>query len=122
MRLLGKSLLVLGLAGAVATGSMTASQARVHGGAIAAGAAGFAAGAAIGAAASSGGYYADPGYNAYGYYDGPATAYTADPAYDSYAYSPGYSTGYEPYSYSHYHYNSNSTGPMHERQLEGRDY
>ena len=46
MRLLGKTAIVLGMAGAVALGSMTASEARNRGAAVAAGAAGFVAGAA----------------------------------------------------------------------------
>ena len=50
MRLLGKTAIVLGMAGAMALGSMTASEARDgRNAAIAAGVAGFAAGAAIGA-------------------------------------------------------------------------
>ena len=53
MRLLGKTAIVLGMAGAVALGSMTASEARNRGAAIAAGTAGFVAGAAIGAAAAN---------------------------------------------------------------------
>jgi hypothetical protein len=95
------------MAGAMALGSMTASQARHFraGPAVAAGVAGFALGAA---AANSYGY----GYNSYGY--------------DSYAYEPGYSYGYSsaPYGYydNSYGYNSNTTSPMRERVLEGRDY
>ncbi len=123
MRLLGKSAIVLGIAGAMALGSMTASEARSR--AWVAGAAGFVAGAAIGAAAANAnaGYYQpgygsygyhQPGYNSYGYYDRPATAYTGDPAY-----APGY--GYYP-SDSSYGYNTNSIGPMRERHLDGRDY
>jgi hypothetical protein len=123
MRLLGKTAIVLGMAGAVALGSMTASEARGgrNAAAIAGGVAGFAAGAAIGsaAAANSGYYYGSgygydsyayaPGYTSYGYYaDGPARAYTGDPAYSG--------------GYWGYGYNSNSSGPWHERQLEGRDY
>ncbi len=59
MKFLVKPAIVLGIAGALALGSMTASQARVR--PWVAGAAGFAAGAAIGAAAqaNSGYYYGD---------------------------------------------------------------
>jgi hypothetical protein len=115
MKLLGKTALVLGLAGAMALGSMTASEARGgrNAAAIGAGVAGFAAGAAIGsaAAANSGYYYGSPGY-----YDG----------YDSYAYEPGYvAPAYTPPSYygpvGGYGYDSNYNGPWHERHLEGRD-
>ena len=79
MRLFGKTALLVGLAGAMALGSMTASEARGgrNAAAIGAGVAGFAAGAAIGSAANSGYYYGNPGY-----------AY--DNGYDSYAYAPGY--------------------------------
>ncbi len=76
MRLLGKTAIVLGMAGAMALGSMTASEARGgRNAAIAAGVGGFAAGAAIGAAAANNGYYGS-GYGGYGY--------------DSYAYEPAY--------------------------------
>jgi hypothetical protein len=114
MRLLGKTAIVLGMAGAMALGSITASQARWRAGPGAA--AGFVAGAAIGAAAANAnaGYYYGSGYGydsyAYepgytGYYDAPARAYTGDPAYNNYGYAyPGYN------------------GPMRERVLEGRDY
>jgi hypothetical protein len=109
MRLLGKTAIVLGMAGAVALGSMTASQARHFraGPAVAAGVAGLALGAA---AANSYGY----GYDSYGY--------------DSYAYEPGYGSSYygsaSPYSNydGYYGYNSNAVSPMRERQLEGNDY
>jgi hypothetical protein len=118
MKLLGKTALVLGLAGAMALGSMTASEARGgrHAAAIGAGVAGFAAGAAIGSAAN-GGYYGNPGY-----------AY--DSGYDSYAYAPGYVAPqyYGPVGGYYDNYNTNSSydtngnGPWRERQLEGRDY
>ena len=123
MRLLGKSAIVLGVASAMALASMTASEARNHRGAFAAGAAGFVAGAAIGAAAANANaaYYApgyayepsyayEPAYPAYSY-DRAGGAYTGDPAYN-----------YGGYGYSNYGYDSNYTGPMHERQLQGRDY
>ena len=109
-----KPAMIAGIAGALALGSVTASQARVR--PWVAGAAGFAAGAAIGSAAANSYYY----NNGYGYYDDsyayaydrPATAYTGDPAYagyNAYGYSPGY------YGYS--------SGPYwQERRLEGRDY
>jgi hypothetical protein len=123
MRLLGIAEIVAGLAGAMALGSMTASQARFRAGpAIAAGVAGLALGAA---AANASGYYG------YGY--GPGYGY------DSYAYAPGYSGygysyepsysgyGYDSYAYSPGYrfegaYNSNNNGPWHERQLQGRDW
>jgi hypothetical protein len=110
MRLLGKTASVLGVAGALALSSMTASDARGRGAAVAAGAAGFVAGAAIGSAAAASTY---PGYY------GPAYGY------DSYAYAPEYvpPSYYGPvggYRYG-YTYDSNYTGPWHERQLQGRD-
>jgi len=111
MKFLVKPAIVLGIAGALALGSMTASQARVR--PWVAGAAGFAAGAAIGAAAANSGYYygdgyydsyaADPGYYTY---DRPARAYTGDPAYAGYRYGYGY----------------NGNSYWRERQLQGRDY
>ena len=83
MRLLGKTAIVLGMAGAMALGSMTASEARWRAGPAAA--AGFVAGAAIGAAAANAnaGYY----YGGYGY---DSYAYTAYSGYGSYAYEPAY--------------------------------
>ena len=83
MRLFGKTAIVVGMAGAMALGSMTASQARSRGRVRRL--AGFAPAAAIGAAAANAnsGYYYGSGYG-----------------YDSYAYAPGYSertaTVYEP--------------------------
>jgi hypothetical protein len=68
------------MAGAMAIGSMTASEARNgRNAAIAVGAGAFVAGAAIGAAAAN----ANAGYYGYGY--------------DSYAYQPAYS-GYDTYA------------------------
>jgi hypothetical protein len=119
MRLLGKTAIIVGMAGAMALGSMTASQARWRG---VGPAAGFVAGAAIGAAAANAnaGYYYGSGYGyddyayAPGYsYDGPARAYTGDPAYSYGSYG-----SYGGYGYSNYGYRNN----LHERQLEGRDY
>jgi hypothetical protein len=110
MRLFGKTALVLGLAGAMALGSMTASEARGRGAAIAAGAAGFAAGAAIGSAAN-GGYYGNPGYDSYAY----APGYVA-PQY--YGPTEGYYDNYN----TNYSYDTNGNGPWRERQLEGHDY
>ncbi|MEA3025980.1 MAG: hypothetical protein QOF91_1265 [Alphaproteobacteria bacterium] len=111
MRLIGKTAIVLGMAGAMALGSMTASQARWRAGPAAA--AGFVAGAAIGAAAAnaSAGYYYGSGYG-----------------YDSYAYEPAYS-GYDSYgygpvtTYGRYYsgYDTNYVGPWQERRLQGRD-
>jgi len=126
MRLLGNTAMVLGLAGAMAIGSVTASEARSGRNAAIVG--GLIAGAVIGAAAANA--------NA-GYYSG---AY----GYDSYAYSPGYSVGYDSYAYqpayaapvytppsyygpvTTYHspyfgYDTNYVGPWRERQLLGRD-
>lgn len=139
MNTLAKSALVLGAVGALALGSVTASEAR-GGGRFVAGAAGFAVGAAVGAAAANaayGGYYGpgyayEPGYDAYAYAPGYAytPAYDA-PAYDSYAYAPGYryyrgghvetrSTPrhYDPGS----GYNSNTVAPWQDWKLQGRDY
>ena len=112
MRLAGKSALVIGLAGAMALGSIATSQARVRP---------WVAGAAVGAAAAN----ANAAYYGPGYYDEPAYAYTGDPAYAySYGYAPGYAApayGYYPYD-SSYGYNTNTTSPQHERVLQGRDY
>ena len=113
MRLLGKTAIILGMAGAMALGYMTASEARYRGAAVAAGAAGFVAGAAVGAAAANA--------NA-GYYYGPTYGY----GYDSYAYEPAYvpQSYYGPVGgYPYYSgYNTNNNGPVHERVLEGHDY
>ena len=126
MRLLGKTAIVLGMAGAMALGSMTASQARWRAGPAAA--AGFVAGAAIGAAAANAnaGYYYGSGYG----YD----SYAYEPAYsgyDSYAYQPTYAepvytapSYYGPvttYGSSYPGYDTNYIGPWQERRLQGRD-
>jgi hypothetical protein len=126
MRLLGKTAIVLGMAGAMALGSMTASQARWRAGPAAA--AGFVAGAAIGAAAANanaGYYYGSGGYG----YD----SYAYEPAYSGYgyAYEPAYvapAPVYTPPSYygpvggyEYSGYNTNYTGPWSERRLQGRD-
>jgi hypothetical protein len=131
MRLLGKTAIVLGMAGAMAIGSMTASEARSgRNAAIAAGVGGFVAGAAIGAAAAN----ANAGYYGYGY-----DSYAYEPAYsgyDSYAYQPAYvapapvytppsyygpvTGGYASYSYSS-GYDTNYIGPWRERKLMGLD-
>ncbi|MBN8935270.1 MAG: hypothetical protein J0I13_02950 [Rhizobiales bacterium] len=112
MKAFVKPAIVLGMAGAMALGSMTASQARVR--PWAAGAAGFAAGAVIGAAAANSAYYGPryytPGYAAYGY----------APGYDSYGYQPGYNS----YSYGpSYEYNDVgvSRPRWEERRLKGID-
>ena len=127
MRLLGKTAIVLGMAGAMAIGSMTASEARWRAGPAAAG---FVAGAAIGAAAANAnaGYYYGNGYG-YGY-----DSYAYEPAYsgyDSYAYEPAYvapAPVYTPPSYygpvggyAYSGYDTNYTGPWSERRLQGRD-
>lgn len=133
MRLLGKTALVLGLAGTMAVGSMTASEARNgRNAAIAAGIGGFVAGAAIGAAANSGYYYGGYGYDSYAYSPGYSVGY------DSYAYqpapvyrAPSYYGPVGPYEISGYHngydygsggYNTNYTGPWQERRLQGREW
>jgi len=131
MRLFGKTAMVLGMASAMALGSMTASEARNgRNAAIAAGAGGFIAGAAIGAAAAN----ANAGYYGYGY-----NSYAYEPAYsgyDSYAYEPAYvapapvytspsyygpvTGGYASYSYNS-GYDTNYVGPWRERTLMGLD-
>jgi hypothetical protein len=113
MRLLGKTAIVLGIAGAMALGSMTASEARFRAGPAAA--AGFIAGAAIGAAAANAnaGYYYGSGYG-----------------YDSYAYEPAYAEPvYTPPSYygpvyadPGYGYSNNYRSNQRDRQLQGRDW
>jgi len=146
MRALQKSAIVLGMAGAMALGSMTASDARVR--PWVAGAAGFAVGAAVGAAAANAAYYN-------GYY-GPAYAYEPSYAYEpAYAYEPTYvqstyvQPGYDAYAYApRYHrrgyyrgygydastqswpphydpgagYNSNTLAPWQDQKLQGTDY
>jgi hypothetical protein len=112
MKAFVKPAIILGMAGAMALGSMTASEARVR--PWVAGAAGFAAGAAIGAAAANSAYgprYYTPGYAAYGY----------APGYDSYAYEPGYSSSYS-YGPS-YEYNDVGVNrpSWEERRLKGID-
>ena len=74
MRLLGKTALMVGLAGAMALGTMTASEARGgrNAAAIGAGVAGFAVGAAVGSAAAA---------NSYGYYGGSPGYYQEDKTY-----------------------------------------
>ena len=131
MRLLGKTAMVLGVAGAMALGSMTTSEARSgrNAAAIAGGVIGFAAGAAIGSAAANAGYYGGYGYDSYAY----APAYSA---YDSYAYAPTYveqtyvapvAPAYTPPSYygpvtTYGGFNTNYTGPWQERRLQGREW
>ena len=152
MNTFAKSALVLGTVGALALGSMTASEARS--GRWVAGAVGVAAGVAIGAAAANaayynGGYYYAPGYayepvyDSYAYAPGYTYSYGYTPAYDSYAYAPGYdSYAYVPvYSYRTYRrarpvetrsaprrydpgsgYNSNTLAPWQDWKYQGRDY
>jgi hypothetical protein len=125
MRPIVKSATVLGMAGALALASMTASQARVW--PWAAAGIGLAAGAALAsAAAANHAYYYGygPGFGAYAYdpYYGPG--------YDAFAYSPGYVTTVVPvaptaparYRQPFHGYDTNYIGPLRERQLEGRDY
>ena len=130
MKTMIKPAVVLGLAGALALGSMTASEARSRPW-VAAGV-GLAAGAAIAgaAAAANSGYYGGYGYDAYAYDPGyaygsgyvyaPAPVYSA-PVYAAPAYSYPYSDNYR-YSPNYGGYNSNYTGPLRERTLQGRDY
>lgn len=147
MKNLVRPALVLGIAGVLALGSITASQARVRpyvwGGSgfrpWVAGAAGFTAGAAIGAAAANAAAYgADASYGSYD----PAYADTSDPnsvhsfGYNSYAYAPGYRTDRGGYGYGYdastqsvprhydpgYGYNSNTLAPWQDRKLQGSDY
>ena len=83
MHTLMKPVMVLGLAGAMALGAMTSSEARVR--PWVAGAAGFAVGTAIGAAVANNAYYGPRAY-----------AYDYAPGYGDYAYEPAY--GYSGYS------------------------
>jgi hypothetical protein len=110
MKAFVKPAIVLGIAGAMALGSMTASEARVR--PWAAGAAGFAAGAVIGAAAANSAYYGprsySPGYATYGY----------APGYDSYAYEPGYNSYSSGPSYE-YGYSGTNRPNWEERRLKG---
>lgn len=125
MRLLGKTAIVLGMAGAMALGSMTASEARNGRNAAIAG--GFVAGAAIGAAAANAnaGYYYGSGgygYDSYAYEPAYAPAYAYEPAYVAPApvyTAPSYYGPVRSYEYSGY--NTNYTGPWSERRLQGRD-
>ncbi|MCX7314305.1 MAG: hypothetical protein WCG92_10470 [Hyphomicrobiales bacterium] len=115
MNILGKSAIVLGLAGAMALGSMSASEARNgRNAAVAAGVGGFVAGAAIGAAAANNSYYSGGGYDSYSY----------EPAYSEPAYVPGSYYGPVVTSEPRYYgaYDSNYTGPWQERRLQGRDW
>jgi hypothetical protein len=123
MNTFAKSALVLGTVGALALGSMTASDARS--GRRAAVAVGVAAGVTIGAAAANAAYYNSgyydsgyydayaysPGYSAYAYepaytyaapvqYRDPAFAYTGDPAYRGGYGAYGYAPGYDAYAYA----------------------
>jgi hypothetical protein len=140
MNTFAKSALVLGTVGALALGSMSASEARS--GRFVAGAAGFAVGAAVGAAAANsayynGGYYGagyyEPGYDSYAYAPG-YSGYGYEPAYDAYAYAPGYHRGYyrggrhiETRSVPHHYdpgagYNSNTLAPWQDWKYQGHDY
>lgn len=116
MRLLGKTAVVLGVAGAMALGAMTPSEARFRpwlGAGI-----GLAAGALIaGAAANANRGYYGPGY---GYYDAEAYPGDANARARGYGYEPAYPTYY--YGSGYDGYNSNTTSRMRERQLKGTDY
>ena len=123
MRLLGNTAMVLGLAGAMAIGSMTASEAR--GGRNAALAGGFIAGAAIGAAAANAnaGYYSGAyGYDSYAYAPGTAPATPTSYAYAAPVYTPpSYYGPVTTYQSTYPGYDTNYIGPWRERQLQGRD-
>ena len=136
MNTFAKSALVLGTVGALALGSMTASEARS--GRWVAGAVGVAAGVAIGAAVANsayynGGYYYAPGYayepayDAYAYEPAytyaPAPVYVPAPAYGYYGYGrPDLSTQSAPRHYdAGYGYNSNTLAPWQDRKLQGID-
>jgi hypothetical protein len=114
MKTIVKTAAIASLAGVLAMGAMTPSQAR---GRWVGPAVGFAAGALVGAAAAN----ASSNYYGYGYGYG-------DP-YDAYDYAPGYvapAPAYsEPayYDYNRYNhgYDTNYQGPWNERRLEGRD-
>jgi hypothetical protein len=112
MKTLMKPALVIGVAGAMALGAMTSSEAGGrHWGAGAGLAAGAIAGAAIVGAAASNAYYGGPygyGYDGYGYAPGyayaPGYSYAADYGYaPGYAYrygGPAYGYGYDSYAYA----------------------
>ena len=132
MNTFAKSALVLGTVGALALGSMTASEARS--GRWVAGAVGVAAGVAVGAAVANSAYYNS------GYYGG---GYAYAPGYDAYAYEPAYAPVYAPapaYGYYGYYgspdlstqsaprhrdinggYNSNTLAPWQDRKMQGID-
>ena len=139
-----KSAMVLGIAGVLAIGSMSPSEARNRGW-VAAGI-GLAAAAVVGAAVAN----ANNGYYGSGYGYGPGYGYAPDygyaPAYvaPGYGYAPGYveapAYAYAPgyvrapaYGYTDpgngyyapiqdYSYNTNTTSAARERQLRGIDY
>jgi len=120
MKLLGKSAIVLGIAGAIAIGSITASDARVRPGVAAA--AGFAVGAATcaeAANANAGYYYGSGyGYDSYAYAPGYAAPVYAEPVYTP----PSYYGPVAPYSSRYYSgYDTNHVGPWQERRLQGLD-
>jgi hypothetical protein len=100
MNRFAKSALMLGAVGAIALGSVTASEAR--GGHWVAGAAGLAVGAAVGTAADAAYYseYNDGPVYAQPVQYAPGSAYTGDPAY-RYGYrGNGYAPGYGAYAYA----------------------
>ena len=140
-----KSALVLGIAGILAIGSMSPSEARNRG--LVAAGIGLAAAAVVGAAVANAnnGYYGN-GYYGSGYGYGYAPDYGYAPAYvePGYGYAPGYveapAYAYAPayrsapaYGYTDpgngyyapiqgYSYNTNTTSAARERQLLGTDY
>lgn len=123
MRLLGNTAVVLGLAGAMAIGSITTSEAR--GGRNAALLGGFIAGAAVGAAAANAnaGYYSGGyGYDSYAYAPGYSAGYAYEPAYAEPVYAPpSYYGPVTTYQSPYRGYDTNYIGPWHERRLQGLD-
>jgi hypothetical protein len=118
MNVLVKPAMILGLAGAMALGAMTPSEAR--NGRWAAAGVGFAAGALIGGAvaanANRGYYYNEPyaygyGERAYGY---------SEPVYVDPGYSYGY--GYSEPGYTSYGYAAPSYAPRYRRSSPSHNY
>ena len=123
MQAIVKPAIVLGIAAALALGSMTPSQARVRPW-VAAGV-GLAAGAALASAANANayhngygpGYYYGPGYAGYAY----SPYYESSPGYGAYAYAPP-SAPETRFQQPYHGPDTNYIGSWRERQLEGRDY
>jgi len=104
MHAIVKPAIVLGIAAALALGSMTPSQARVR--PKPAAGVGLATGAAVASA---------PAANAYRY------GYDYGPGYEAYGYAPP-AAPTDRYDQPVHGYDTNYVGPWRERQLEGRDY